>query len=320
MKRIFKPSRYYFTFGPNEPAFRVEPGDTVTINTVDARGFDEHYRPIPDELKQRSEGVIYHERNPLVGPFYIEGAEPGDALSVEIERIHPNRDTAWSRIGPHFGSLTEEVPGRRLLLNEPLPRLHFSWRLDLERNVGILDLPKSKIGRVEIGLHPFIGSIGVAPPQGRVEPSLTPGEYGGNMDCVETKEGTTLYLPVFVRGAYLAFGDVHATQGDGELCGTALEVSAEVTVKVDLVKGWGIGWPRLEDEEHIMVAGSSRPLMEAYKIAHLELIEWLTKDYGFDRMEALQVVTQVGTCRIGNVVDPNYTVVAKFPKRYLPTS
>ena len=121
-----------------------------------------------------------------------------------------------------------------------------------------------------------------------------------------------------MRGAYLAFGDVHAAQGDGELCGTALEVSAEVTVKIDVVKGWRIGWPRMEDGEYIMVAGSSRPLMEAYKIAHFEMIEWLVSDYGFERWEALQVLTQVGRCRVGNVVDPNYTVVAKFPKRYLP--
>jgi len=318
LKHMFKPSRYYFTFGPNEPAFKVKPGDTVKTITVDARGFDEHGKPLPEEMKQRSEGVTYHEGNPLTGPFFVEGAEPGDALSIEIERIRINRETAWSGIRPHFGSLTEEVPGRRLLLNEPLPELRFTWKLDLERNIGVLELPRSKVGRVEVQLHPFLGSIGVAPPHGRVEPSLTPGEYGGNMDCVETKEGTTLYLPVFVRGAYLAFGDVHAAQGDGELCGTALEVSAEVTVKIDVVKGWRIGWPRMEDGEHIMVAGSSRPLMEAYKIAHFEMIEWLVSDYGFERWEALQVLTQVGRCRVGNVVDPNYTVVAKFPKRYLP--
>ncbi|RJS85310.1 hypothetical protein CW702_01315 [Candidatus Bathyarchaeota archaeon] len=140
------------------------------------------------------------------------------------------------------------------------------------------------------------------------------------MDCVETKEGATLYLPVFVHGAYLAFGDVHAAQGDGELCGTALEVSANVRLRIEVVKGWEINWPRIEDEEYIMVAGSSRPLMEAYKIAHVELLSWLVNDYGFDKWEAIQVLSQVGTCRIGNVVDPNYTVVAKFPKKYLTSN
>ena len=137
------------------------------------------------------------------------------------------------------------------------------------------------------------------------------------MDCIETKEGTTIYFPVFVKGGYLAFGDVHAVQGDGELCGTALETSAKVTLEIDLMKKKTIEWPRFEDDRFIMVAGSSRPLMEAYKIAHVELIDWLVADYGFERLEALQILTQVGTCRVGNVVDPSYTVVAKFPKEYL---
>ncbi|MFC1916446.1 acetamidase/formamidase family protein, partial [Chloroflexota bacterium] len=174
-----------------------------------------------------------------------------------------------------------------------------------------------KFKRIEIPLHPFLGCIGVAPRFGRVETSLTPGEYGGNMDCVETREGTTLYLPVWVRGAYLAFGDVHAAQGDGEICGTAMEVTAEVTVKLEVVKDKSIEWPRLEDATHIMTTGSGQSLMNCVRIAQIELVQWLVDDYGFEKWEALQVISQAGTMRIGNVVDPNYTVVAKFPKKCL---
>ncbi len=318
MERRFKPSKYYYTFGPNEPALRLKPGDTLITDTVDARGYDSKGSPIPDGMKQRSEDTEYYHANPLVGPFYVEGADIIDTLLVQIEEITLNRENAWSRIGPNFGSLTEEGPGRRLLLNKPLDERNFLWRLDLERRVAIMNLEKSKLSSVEVPLRPFIGAIGVAPRYGRIETSLTPGEYGGNMDCVETKEGTTIHFPIFVKGAYLAFGDVHAVQGDGELCGTALETSAKVTLKVNVVKDKTVEWPRFEDDEFIMVAGSSRPLMDAYKIAHAELINWLVTDYGFERWEALQILTQVGTCRIGNVVDPNYTVVAKFPKRYLP--
>ncbi|MCW4020841.1 MAG: acetamidase/formamidase family protein [Candidatus Bathyarchaeota archaeon] len=238
-------------------------------------------------------------------------------MVVGIRKITLNRDTAYSRINVNFGSLTEEGPGKRLLLNEPLGERYFSWTLDPDRKVAMLKLERSKLHEIEVPLDPFIGSIGIAPRYGRIETSLTHGEYGGNMDCVETKEGTTIYFPVFVRGGYLFFGDVHAVQGDGELCGTALETSAQVTVGLDVEKGKKIEWPRFEDDEFIMVAGSSRPLMEAYKIAHVELIDWLVKDCGFDRWEALQILTQVGRCRIGNVVDPSYTVVAKFPKKYL---
>ncbi|TLN18270.1 acetamidase, partial [bacterium] len=182
------------------------------------------------------------------------------------------------------------------------------------RKTGLIELGGR---RIEIPLEPFIGSIGVAPRFGTYQMSLTPGEYGGNMDCPETREGTTLYLPVFVRGGYLSFGDIHAAQGDGEICGVALETTAEVKLGIGLQKGKAIDWPRLEDSDHIMVAGSARPLMDAFKIAHLELTKWLASDYGFSIPDAFQLLSQVGTCRIGNVVDTNYTVVAKFPKRYL---
>ena len=312
-----EPRIYYYTFGPNEPALIVKSGDTVVATTRDSRGFDEKMEPIPDEQKQRSDITFFNEVNPLVGPIYVEEAQPGDTLAVTIQKIKLNRNYAWSRHRAHFGCLTGEGAGKRLFLNEPVPESKFDWQLNPERNVGILQLKKSKLKRVEIPLHPFIGSIGIAPRFGRVEMSHTPGEYGGNVNCIETKEGTTLYLPVGVRGAYLAFGDVHAAQGDGEVCGTALETTAEVTVKLEVVKGKSIEWPHLEDDTHIMTAGSGRPLMDCVRIAQVELVKWLVDDYGFEKWEAFQVISQVTTMRVGNVVDPNYTVVAKFPKKYL---
>ena len=310
-----EPSIYYFTFGPNEPALRIKSGDIVVAPTRDAGGFNEKMEPLPEEQKPRSE--VFLERNPLVGPIYIEEARPGDTLAVTIQKIKLNRNYAWSRHRSRFGCLTGEVPGKELLLNEPIPENKFDWQLDLERNIGILELKESQRTRIEVPLHPFLGSIGVAPRFGRVETSLTPGEYGGNMDCIETKEGTILYLPVWVRGAYFNFGDVHAAQGDGEICGVALETTAEVTFKFNVLKGKTIEWPRLEDETHIMTAGSGRPLMECVRIAQVELVKWLVDDYGFEKWEAFQTISQVSTMRIGNVVDPSYTVVAKFPKKYL---
>ncbi|MEM2905879.1 MAG: acetamidase/formamidase family protein [Candidatus Bathyarchaeia archaeon] len=318
MEHRLKASSYCLTFGPNKPELTVKPGDTVTAETVDARGYDAEGRRVPDEMRQRRPDLEFCPSNPLVGPIFVEGAYRGDTLRVRLDRIRLNRGYAWSRILPNFGSFTAEVPGKRLLLNEPLKEVYYEWRLNLERNTGVLDLPNSRLRRAEIPLHPFLGSIGVAPRFGRCETALTPGEYGGNMDCVETREGTTLYFPVFVDGGYLAFGDVHAAQGDGEICGVALETSAEVTLTIDVVKGNSIEWPRFEDGCFIMTAGSARPLMDAFNIAHLEMVKWLSSDYGFDRWEALQLLSQVGTCRVGNVVDVNYTVVAKFPKYCLP--
>ncbi len=310
--------RYVYTFGGVAPAFRIAPGDTIRAATRDARGADHRGEPLPAAMLPEDRGFAYLRSNPCVGPIAVEGAEPGDALAVRIDAIDLTRDTAWSSQGAGMGSLTGEVAGRRLLLNDPLPERMYQWRLDRVGHTGTLDLPLSRLGQATIPLDPFLGSIGTAPRYGRVETTLAPGEYGGNLDCVETRVGTTLYLPVNVPGGLLCFGDVHAAQGDGELCRSALETTAEVTLTIGLRKGWTIGWPRLEDDEWIMVAGSSRPLFEALQIAQVELLSWLVDDYGFDRDEGWQLNSQVGRMRIGNVVDPWYCVVAKFPKEYLP--
>jgi len=255
--------------------------------------------------------------NPLLGPVVMEEAKRGEVLAVTIDGIRINRNFAVSKQNEHFGSLTGEGPGRRLLYNPPVPSVWFEWPLDLERGVAIFEMPKSR-RRIEAPLAPFIGSIGTAPPHGRIETSLTPGEYGGNMDYRGLTEGVTLYLPVWVDGAYLFFGDVHALQGDGEMNGTALETGAVVTLTLRRVRGMRAAWPRIETPTHIEVAGSARPLDDCVRLANLELLQWLCDGYGFDRVEAWQLMGQVGEMRIANVVDPNYTVVAAFPKKYLP--
>jgi acetamidase/formamidase len=313
-----EPSVYYYTFGPHEPAARIHSGDTVIAETRDALGYDTKRDPMPEDMKQRAEDTSLRESNPVVGPVYVEEAKEGDLLAVHIRRIRLNRDFAISKQGSHFGSLTGEWPGHMLLYNDPIPTIWSEWKIDLDRNLGLLELPNSRLKHVEIPLHPFLGSIGVAPRFGRIETTLTPGEYGGNMDCVDTGEGTTLYLPVWVDGGYLSFGDVHAAQGDGELNGTALEVTAEVTLDIEVLEGHAAQWPRIESDTHIMAAGSTRPLMNCVRLAQIELLNWLVDEHGFQREEAWQLNAQVGTMRIGNVVDPCYTVVAKFPKRYLP--
>jgi len=161
------------------------------------------------------------------------------------------------------------------------------------------------------------GVIAVAPRGQEAFSGLWPGDFGGNMDAPEVREGTTVYLPVFHDGAYLYFGDGHARQGEGEVAGTGLETSMSVILHVDLVKGKRIDWPRLEDANHIMVAGSARPLIDAFRIAHVELIEWL-QEYGFGKTDAYALLGQLAENTVANIVDPAYTVLAKFPKRFLP--
>lgn len=299
----FEPTSGVPTFAVREPVLRLKPGTTVETRTFSK----------PGDYYERAGGAWPGE----VGPFYIEGATAKDTLVVRIIKVRPNRDTAVSAINPG-GISAVAGDGRTRMLNDPLPARRFVWQIDRGRNVGRLDLPGSSMKQIEVPLIPMLGRLAVAPAGDEAFGGLWPGNFGGNMDSSDAREGTTVYLPVFHEGAYFYFGDGHALQGDGEICGSGLETTMDVTLQFDLIKGRAIRWPRYEDADYIMVAGSGRPLVDAFRIAYVELIEWLVDEYGFEKLEAYQVVSQVGVTRVANVVDPNYTIMAKFPKRLLP--
>ena len=299
----FEPTTGVPTFAVREPVLRLKPGTTVESRTFSR----------PGDYYERAGGAWPGE----VGPFYIEGATPNDTLVVKIVRLRLNRDSAVSQLSPN-GISGVAADSRTRMLNDPLPSRRFEWKLDRTRNVGILDIPASASKRFEVPLKPMLGRLAVAPAGDEAWGGLWPGNFGGNMDSSDAREGTTVYLPVFHEGAYFYFGDVHALQGDGEIIGSGLETTADVTLQIDLIKGQRIRWPRMEDESDIMVAGSVRPLIDAFRIAQVELIQWLVDDYGFDKLDAYQIVSQAGHSRVANVVDPNYTVMAKFPKKLLP--
>jgi len=297
----FTPTSGVQTFAVREPVLRLAPGTIVQTKTFSRPG--DYY-----------EGGAWPGE---VGPFFIEGAAPGDTLVVRILKLRPNRDTAVSRYSPYNIS---GVAGdnRTRMLNDPLPARSFTWKIDSTRTIGTLDLPNSASKRIEVPLKPMLGRVAVAPAGQEAFGGLWPGDFGGNLDAADIREGATVHLPVFHDGALFYFGDGHALQGDGEIIGSGLETTMDVTFQFELIKGKRIRWPRIESDEHIMVAASMRPLIDALRIAYVELIEWLVADYGFEKMEAFQLASQLGEVRVANVVDPNYTVVAKFPKRFLP--
>ncbi len=299
----YTPTEGVPTFAARPPVLRVAPGDIVETETFSR----------PDDYYARPGGRWPGE----VGPFHVDGVGPGDTLVVKLLKLRLNRDTAVSAVNPG-GISAVAADSRTRMLNDPLPPRRYEWRLDRARNVGVLDLPESASRRIEIPLQPMLGRVAVAPAGEESWGGLWPGNFGGNMDAPDIREGVTVYLPVFHEGALFYFGDVHAAQGDGEIVGSGLETTADVTFQFDVIKGQRLAWPRIEDDTHLMVAGSARPLVDAFRIAHVELIDWLVADYGFDRMDAYQVLSQAGTARVANVVDPNYTVVAKFPKALLP--
>ena len=296
----FTPKIGYQAFKVRDPVLTLKPGDVLISETLMGGYYTKEGGAWPGE----------------VGPIYIEGATPKDQLVVKIIKVQPNREYGPAKIRPGFGGLSADVRVR--MLNPDIPSERFLWRLDHERNVASLDLPRSKLGKIEVPMAPMLGRVAVAPKGEESFPGLWPGDFGGNMDAPEIKEGATVYLPIFHEGALFYFGDGHAVQGEGEIAGTGLEATMDVILKFDLIKDKPIDWPRIENDGFIMVAASARPLIDAFRLAHIELIEWLEDDYGFDRWEAYQVLSQVAESTVANIVDPQYTVVAKFPKKYLP--
>ncbi|HWP37250.1 MAG TPA: acetamidase/formamidase family protein [Gemmatimonadales bacterium] len=295
----FEPTVGHPTFAVREPVLRIRPGTVLVSKTMFGPYYTEAGGAFPGE----------------VGPFYVEGATTNDVLVVKILRVRPNHTIAASQLYADFGGLATD--SRVRLLNDPIPPRRYIWRLDVARMTGRTELPDSRMRSIEIELKPMLGRVAVAPRGAEAFAGLWPGDFGGNMDAQEVREGTTVYLPIFHDGAYFYFGDGHARQGEGEVAGTGLETSMDVMLQLDLIKGKQIDWPRLEDADYIMVAGSARPLIDAFRLAHVELIEWLV-EYGFGKWDAYALLSQVAESSVANIVDPNYTVIAKFPKRYLP--
>jgi acetamidase/formamidase len=162
------------------------------------------------------------------------------------------------------------------------------------------------------------GTVGVAPAAYEARSSLVPDAHGGNMDTPEMRAGVTCYLGVNVDGALFSIGDGHCRQCEGETCGVAVEASMDTVIAIDLVKGRATPWPRLESDDHVMSTGSARPLEDAFRIAHADMVSWMCEEYGFEKLDAYQLLTQVSESPVANVCDPNYTFLTKVAKRYLP--
>lgn len=295
----FTPTKGVQTFAVREPVLHVKPGDVVETETL----YGDYYA--------KPGGAWPGE----VGPFYVEGATTNDTLVVKIVRLKPNRDHAVSTHTPGFISALAADRSTRML-NEPIPPRHYVWRITNDGTTGVLDLEKSG-KRIDVPLRPMLGRVATAPAGEEAFSGLWPGNFGGNMDASDVTEGATVYLPIFHDGAYFYFGDGHALQGDGEFCGSGLETTMAVTLQFELIKGKKIAWPRIENETHIMVVGSVRPLSDALRIAGVEMVEWVAADYGLEKWDAYQVVSQLAEIRVANMVDPNYSVVVKMPKKVL---
>ena len=301
-----KESDLKYLFGVARPVATVKPGDIIDTNTFDC--FVNKIRKPGDTL------AMVPGDNPLTGPFYIEGAEPGDTLVVKILELNVDGDQGIGALAPGFGALntTNYTP----MLHTPVPEKIWFYAIDRARNEATFSALDSKF-QTRIPLHPFLGCLGVAPAL-ESRGSIVPAEHGGNMDAPEASAGNTAYFPVTQKGALLYLGDGHAAMGDGEIAGTAIEVPMHARMQVDLIKGQKIAWPRFENERQIMALGAYRPLDDTLRIAFTELIGWITSETTLSQLDAYQLLSQVGRVHVTEMVDPNYVVIASVDKKFLP--
>ena len=304
------PAELTYTFGGAAPVASVRPGTLVSTWTLDC--FAGRVRSTSDLVSQVCDPRYI---NPQTGPFYVEGAQPGDTLAVHFRSITPRGGRGVSTTVPLFGSLT--ATRFTALLHEPLPERTWVYEIDQAAGSVTYDALDSPF-QVALPLDPMHGTVGVAPALGEVRSSLAPGDWGGNMDTPEMRAGTTCYLGVNVEGAMFSLGDGHARQGEGETCGVAVECAMDTELVLDLIRDVPpTVWPRLEDDTYIMTTGSARPLEDAFRIAHAELVGWVQQLTGLSQLDAYQLVSQTALTPIANVVDTSYTVVAKLAKAHL---
>jgi acetamidase/formamidase len=299
-----------YTFGGVPPVARIAPGTRIVSWTEDC--YDGAVTK-PDQIPSKVQ-LPGHD-NPQTGPFYVEGAEPGDTLAIRIEKLEPARDHGISSSFPGFGALN--ATSRTALLHPDLPET--VWFYEVDRAKKVLRT-RSKDGKHswEVPLAPFLGCLGVSPAHGEARSTIVPDDYGGNMDCPEVRPGATVYFGVRVPGALLSFGDGHFGMGDGEIIGTAVEGAMNVQLTVDLIKRRETPWPRIENSEWLMSVGSGRPLEDAARIAFKDMVEWVREKTGLSAMDAYQFVSQAARAPIVQIVDPNYTVLVKIEKSRLP--
>lgn len=296
----FTPTALHNTIGSHAPALTIASGDTVTAATADAHGFDFRGEKIADRP------------NPMTGPFFVEGAEPGDTLLVAIRDIRMTRPTGWT-----FDVLSPNVVDPNAVQRFP-ERQKTQWQIDATAGRARLAEPPKALADWSVAVEPMIGCFGVAPDLGQAISTATSGRHGGNMDYRGLKAGVEVMFPVAVPGALFFLGDVHAQQCDGEIVGTGIETAAEVTFTARVMKGSKIGWPRGQTATEIFTIGNARPLDQALQHATTEMLDWLMADYGLDAVAASHVMGQSVRYDVANVFNPAYSVVCRVARDALP--
>ncbi|MFK7853660.1 MAG: acetamidase/formamidase family protein [Granulosicoccus sp.] len=288
-----------------EPLLSVQPGKTVAVETIDSSGGQLSATATLSDLEK----LDFEKVNPVTGPIYIEGAEPGDVVVISFLEFHPS-GWGWTANIPGFGLLSNEFPDAALNI----------WNYETD-----LSMPAAFNTCGAVPLKPFVGTIGLAPKELGPHSVVPPRRVGGNMDIRDNCQGSKLYLPVEVDGGLLSLGDTHAAQGDGEICGTAIESPMDVEIKLELIKAADQRLPRLEtfgpvtrhndSKGYRITTGIGPDLMECAKDAVREMIDWITAETKISAVDAYMLASVAGDLRISEIVDiPNWVVSFYFPK------
>jgi amidase len=312
LRYIPKHEELKYTFGGVPPTHHIAPGTRIVSWTEDC--YDGAVTR-PDQMPSKVQPPGHD--NPQTGPFYVDGAEPGDTLAIRIVKLEPARGYGISSLFPGFGALNGT--DRTAILQPDLPERVWFYEVDRAKNVARTRSADGKHSW-EVPLAPFLGCLGVSPAYGEARSTIVPDNFGGNMDCPEVRAGNTVYLGVRVPGGLLSFGDGHYAMGDGEIIGTAIEGAMNVELTVDLIKKKETPWPRIENEQWMMSLGAARPLEDAARIAFKDMVQWVVEKTGMDVLDAYQFVSQNARAPLVEMVDPLYTVLVKVPKDRLPAS
>jgi acetamidase/formamidase len=286
------------------PRLKIAPGETVQFEIVDASSGQLNRKSTAADLEKLDLARV----NPVTGPVYVDGAKPGDALKIKVLSFRPS-GWGWTGNIPGFGLLTDQFPQAKL----------HHWNYD----PGLAPAMYGPGGRVP--LKPMCGTIGVAPAAPGLHSIIPPRNVGGNMDVRDIVEGVELYLPVEVDGAIFSVGDTHAAQGDGEVCGTAIESSIDVALEFDLVKGANLRFPRFvtpgpvsrhfDAKGYEVTTGIGPDLMAGARAAVSEMIELLSRRFGYSPIDAYMLCSVCADLRISSIVDvPNWVVSLYFPR------
>ena len=303
-------SSLLYTFGGAEPVASVAPGTLISTRTRDAfAGVLQH----PGQLLSQVADSRF--LNPQTGPFFVEGAQPGDTVAVHFVDIVPCVKWGVSATIPFFGALTSTP--ETATLQAPLPERAWFYELDVEGG-AVRYLAQDSNLTLDLPLDPMHGTVGVTPPLHEVRSSLAPGPWGGNMDTPEIRKGSTVYLGVTSRVPCSASATV--TRGSPRVRRAVSRSSAPCTPKiiVELVKGTYTPWPRIETDDFFMSTGSAKPMEDAFRIAHVDMVRWTSELLSISTMDAYQLVTQTVLTPVANACDKVYTVVCKMPKKFLP--